>query len=237
MRDVIYIEIANDIKKDIEHNYKPGEKLESESMYVKKYGVSRVTIKRALAYLENHKLLYYIKNKGYYVLNPAINRGSKIMSFTHYMAMNNMKVTNKLLKIKLQKPDNDVKDILQLDDNDMVYRINRIRYGDNVPQVIEYCNVSAKLCPGLEKFNLKEYSLYDILKEYYNIKIDRQIYSFNAKTIKGFEAKHLINETSGPALIITTTGYTNMGITPVEYTVEVNNYKTFNYVITLTDYS
>jgi GntR family transcriptional regulator len=232
-KKAIYMEIADSIQNDLKKNFKPGDKLEPESQYEIKYGVSRVTIRRALEYLADSKVIYYTKNKGYFVLDPTINRGSEILSFTEYNAKENIKVTNKVLKIEKTVPEEKIRKILGLNDGEEVYLINRIRYGNEIPRVIEYAYISAKSCPGLEKFNFELYSLYDIIREYYNLEIIRQVYTFNAKMIKGFEAETLLEEKTGPALIITTTGYASPGMIPIEYCIQVNNYKSFDYVITL----
>ena len=55
----IYYQIYESLKKDLSNNlYKPGEKLPSEKVLSKRFGVNRHTIRRSLQLLKNEGILF-----------------------------------------------------------------------------------------------------------------------------------------------------------------------------------
>lgn len=224
--DSLYKKIAIDIQKDIKKNHKPGDKLHSEAYYQKKYGVARMTISRALAYLVSANVIYYVKNKGYFVLTKKDYRGNEILSFSQMCQRDGIYVTNRLLGIEIIVPDEEIRKALQLKEGEPVYKISRVRYGNDLPRVIEYAHIVKKYAEGLDKFNMADNSLYEILSDFYGITIDVQDYEYSAINIKGAEAKYL-EVSSGSAILKTiTTGYMKMGVVPVEYTIQYSKWST-----------
>ena len=225
-KETVYKTIAKDIAKDIEENYHPGDKLQSEAYYQKKYNVARMTITRALSYLVSTNTIYSVKNKGYFVMIKKDSRGNEIISFSQLCARNGIIVTNKLLGIETIKPDETIRKALNLQSDELVYKISRMRYGNGMPRVVEYAHVVKKYAEGLDKFNLEDNSLYEILSDFYGIIIDVQDYEYSAVNIKGANAKYLEVQSGSAILKTITTGYMKMGVIPIEYTVQYSPWST-----------
>lgn len=70
-----YVIVKNQIKQWIEEgNYEPHEKLPTESELMKKFEVSRHTIRRAISELENEEFVYTIQGGGMYIANTPEER-------------------------------------------------------------------------------------------------------------------------------------------------------------------
>jgi GntR family transcriptional regulator len=72
MRNVLYLEIVDDIKNKIRNgDLKPGDLILPEYELAEKYGVSRTTLRKSLALLLNEGYIYSIPGKGNYVCKPS----------------------------------------------------------------------------------------------------------------------------------------------------------------------
>ena len=68
MKQPLYQQILNDLKADITAGtYLPEDKLPTELELAERYGVSRITSKRALVELENEGMIYRLRGKGSFV--------------------------------------------------------------------------------------------------------------------------------------------------------------------------
>lgn len=220
--ETLYIEIAKQIQTEIENNLTPGTRLPSESFYQQKFGVARMTITRALQYLEKEKIIYRIKNKGYFVLKESYARGNEILSYSELNSKYGLRTRNDVISIELIIPDEKIARYLELNDDEKVYCIERLRYRNDVPTTIEHAHIVEKYARGLEKFNFSEFSLYQVLREFYGINIDRQVYEISASSTNRSESELLKIKKGSPVSIVTTRGYTNLGMTPIEYTKQVS---------------
>ena len=63
----VYLKIADDIRKQITYGLlNANDPLSSEKELCSKYGVSRMTVRKALAILVDENLLYSVPGKGYF---------------------------------------------------------------------------------------------------------------------------------------------------------------------------
>lgn len=221
-KESLYIEIAKQIQTEIENTLSPGTKLQSESFYQQKFGVARMTITRALQYLEKEKIICRVKNKGHFVLKESYARGNEILSYSELNTKYGLTTKNDVLSIKLIVPEDKIANSLKINDDEKVYCIKRLRYRNNIPTTIEHANIVEKYARGLEKFNFAEYSLYQVLREFYGINIDRQVYDVSASNVNKEEAELLKIRKNTPVSIVITQGYTNLGMTPIEYTKQIS---------------
>ncbi len=70
----LYLQLEEILEKAIyDGQYKPGDKLPSESQLCKKYGVSRITVRQTLNLMIQKDLVYSVHGKGTFVKIPNIN--------------------------------------------------------------------------------------------------------------------------------------------------------------------
>lgn len=83
----VYSQLVDVLRKEIKNNYQPNDKLLSEREIMRKYAVSRNTVREALSELENIGYIYRQRGKGTFVAN-MIDYTQKIgdeYSFTEQM--------------------------------------------------------------------------------------------------------------------------------------------------------
>ena len=168
----LYYQIRENLREKIHnHEYAAGSMIPSEADLCQLYGVSRVTVRRAVLDLVQEGLLTRGKGKGTFVEESyGLTTVGGVQSFTQELLGLNMRPTAKLLSCKIRPASRSLREKLSLDDGEEVVTVSRLRLADNEPCMVEVMNFPYKLVPGLEKEDLAS-SIYQLLKNRYNCDI------------------------------------------------------------------
>jgi GntR family transcriptional regulator len=152
--------------------YSLGEPIPTEEQLQKFYGVSRTTVRLALAKLVNEGYIRRQQGKGTYV-NPRglVAKGKPkpfsrdmfgVKSTTQIIQSAGMKVRTEVLHFARELPSEDVAEKLGINEQDPVLHFERVRYADDRPLVLERSWIPAAQCPDLKREDIKG-SLYLVL--------------------------------------------------------------------------
>lgn len=167
----LYQQVEAGIKDSIiTKEYKPGEKLPTESEFAKEYNVSIITIRKAMELLTEQGLVEKIQGKGTFVIpqkeNVKLGMGG---GFDELFASKGHQTQHKILSTAILEADEFLASKLNISLGDEVSVIERLITEDYSPIAIDRVYVSNKLVPNL-MFKLSEKkSLYQTLKDEYNI--------------------------------------------------------------------
>ncbi|MDZ5001618.1 UTRA domain-containing protein, partial [Clostridium perfringens] len=120
------------------------------------------------------------------------------------------------------KADNYIADNLKIPVNSEVYVLERLRYADNNPVVIEKVFISADRFPDLNQYTFENESFYDILRKYYNIKINHSYQKLKAVELVGEKAKFFSETEKAIVIEIATTNYDQYS-KPIEFGIDYVN--------------
>ncbi len=137
----LYIQIAKDIEHSIERGELGiGDKLMSELGMAQHYHVSRVTVRRALADLEQRGLVVSRQGMGTFVSAASIVSDffSRRQSFLLNSLEQKKKPSTKILSKGVRTPDEILLRHTELSPGESMIRIERLRYSDDTPVTIEY---------------------------------------------------------------------------------------------------
>jgi DNA-binding GntR family transcriptional regulator len=135
-----------------------------------KYSVSSTTARKALDMLRRENLVESIQGKGSFVLHTEILRSlKKVISFTENVKRQSLEPSSKLIDKNILENYTEYHKKLNLVDGEKILKIKRIRYGNEIPLLIDTRYINLKYFPGIENSDLSG-SLYEIY-ESYNIKI------------------------------------------------------------------
>ncbi|MDY6846155.1 MAG: GntR family transcriptional regulator [Chloroflexota bacterium] len=182
--------------------YKRGQKIPSIRQLAKKYGVSNITVIRALEELRQLQYVYSVQGKGYFVSHHHIIQ--KYMptqdGFSNMAEKEGMTPSSIVLRAEIQKAGKEMGGIFGISEDSEVILLERIRLVDDFPLCIQVSYLPHELCPNLLKLDFKELSLYQMLREKYHISMAKSQYNIQAGLAESRELRHL--ELESPAAIL-----------------------------------
>ena len=167
--------IANELKLYfIKNNIKEGEKFPSEREIAEKYGAQRATVRSAYKILEEDGIVEIRERSGRYMSHPRIVTNlNEIKSFKEKVSDIGSKVENQLLSFELIEIDKDLYKKIKLPIGTEVYKITRVRKVESeegiIPIAIEYSYVPESIAPKLIRQDLEKGSIFQILRDIYEI--------------------------------------------------------------------
>ncbi|GHV97598.1 transcriptional regulator [Lactobacillus nasalidis] len=231
--------IANTIKQRIKDGVYPQQSfLPKQEELAEEFSVSKITIKSALDQLEREGFVYKESGLGTMVLSNLSLLGkndSPVNSFTGLSAENDHdQVTSKVLKFEVAFPSTDLREKLNLEENDPVYEIVRLRLVNNEPLVIEHTFMPVSQVPALSK-KILEGSIYSYLHKKLHIKFGGGFRRIKADLPDEYDLKYLGASENTPILEIEQIVWTNSGVN-IEYSRSRNLFNKRSYIMVETSH-
>lgn len=171
-----------------------------ERELVERYGVSRMTVRRALSELVNEGLLIREQGRGSFVVRPRVQEQlRRLTSFTEDMKLRGFPTKSKITDFQLVT-DEAVANKMEIPVDEELVRLQRIRFVKNEPIALQTSFVRYQFCPGLVENGLVQGSLYKTLEEQYGLRLGRALQTIEAKPADEYEAKMLKVDLGQPVL-------------------------------------
>ena len=237
-----YQAIAADIQRSIEAGaLRPNSKLPTVVELCEAYGVSKITIKRAIDLLTDKGLISSRRGSGTYVKNTTelfeqtgieridgtaadvdddsftFSHSDRAAGFTKEHEGEGKKVSSVVYDFSIVNPPANIARHLNIQPDDFAYYHCRARCLDGEPMVIEYTYMPLELIPGLKRSQLYV-SVYDYLQNTLGLKISSFHRILRAVPATDEEAERLDTKPGVPMLEIAQVGFLDDG-TPFEYSV------------------
>jgi GntR family transcriptional regulator len=127
----------------------------------------------------------------------------------------------RVLAIRLSGQDgSDAGVALELPEGEASWMVRRVRFGDGEPLLVEESHVPARLFPDLNRHNLAQSSLYDLMRSRYGVDPVRAHETIEPASCEQEEARHLATRPGSPAILVTRTAY-DSDDQPVEYARDI----------------
>ena len=159
----LYDQIKDDLLSKIKDGtYPEGQTIPSELELAEIYGVSRPTIRQALQILVSDGYLEKRRRRGTVVTKPKVSQSftMSISSFEDAMRLAGRLPKTKVLVFKRERANAEVEKRLELTRGQDVFKLVRLRYADDLPNVFVESYIPCTLYPGLDSFDFNESSLY-----------------------------------------------------------------------------
>ncbi|MBS3765727.1 GntR family transcriptional regulator [Candidatus Bipolaricaulota bacterium] len=215
----LYYQIKEKLKEEIESGtLEPHDRLPSERDLEKRYGVSRMTARRALTELESDGYVYREQGKGSYVAEPKLRQGLlELTGFSEDMKNRRMSPGAQVLEQKTIEPEKAIARKLKVSPDDKVFLLQRVRTAESEPLAIETTHLRYELCEGIEEMDFSDRSLYSTLRNEYDLTLSRAKQSVESTLADDFEATELGVPEGTPMLTTERTTFISDGETPIEY--------------------
>ncbi len=169
-----YLQVKEQILKVInEKKLKTGDKINNEFELCRIFNVSRPTIRQAISELVVEGYVEKLKGKGTYVAERKLNTGlmQEVIIFSDELKNKGVNFKSLILERKIIKPSDEIRVILNLDSNDEVNYVERLRTVDEKPFYLTIFYIPVKICKGFVDEDLENYSSVHIIEDKYNVYI------------------------------------------------------------------
>lgn len=202
----------------------PGQMMPSEWDLSALYGVSRLTVRRALEELVRQNWLERKHGVGTFVRQPTMaSISDSKLSFTEQMRAIGRKPSSQLIERRTIPATAKIARALRMQEGESIFEITRVRLADDVPILLETSCLSVQRFPSLEDRTWTDQdSLYRILSEEYSVNITGIDHTLKPVLLTETEASYLQARSGIPALLSEIVAFTRAG-TPVEYSWSFSN--------------
>ena len=225
----LYHQTAEILRTRIVQNvWKQGDRLPSESQLCEEFGVSSITMRRAVATLVAEGLLVRLQGKGTFVSSDhAIVQGPPhLTSFTEDMRLRGWASRARVTGFRTERAPAALATRLGLSGGALLHVIGRVRLADDLPVALQTAYVPALLFPGLETHDFRNESLYEVFERDYGVKPATATEVYRASKLTDGEAELLEAEPDSPAFRVErlTTDSTGRRVELVESVVRGDRY-------------
>ncbi|MEM1867553.1 MAG: GntR family transcriptional regulator [Thermosphaera sp.] len=209
-----------------------GARFPSEQELQKRFGVSRITVRRALAELVEEGFLTREQGRGSFVVKPWLREPLGLLtSFTEEMKKRGIPCTSKILDFQILI-DKEVAQKMSISLDEKVIRLQRVRFAYDEPIALQTNYIRYKFCPDLIDRGLIEESLYKTLEEVYGLRLMWAEQTMVAKPADDYEAQLLKIKPGQPLLAFERLTYLENGEV-IEYVRSVYRGDRYKFVMAL----
>jgi GntR family transcriptional regulator len=149
-----------------------GDSLTSELELARTYRVSRTTARQALHGLKASGYAVGRKGRGTFVTRPKMGKSiMHLRGFTEDMKQRGLEPSSRVLEQTVIAATGDLSVKLRVAHGNALMRLRRLRLADGIPMALEESAIPLHLFPGLDRINLADQSLYQILREKYGVRM------------------------------------------------------------------
>ena len=199
----LYEQLRKDmIGKIAAREWMPGQRIPAEMDLCESYGVSRITVRKAIEDLVGSGHLRRYRGKGTFVRMELIeNKLSKFYSFSEALKSKGLKEFAEVLAFETVTVDVFLAEKLRLYVSDRVYKLMRLRSVDEMPYAVETSYIPKAQFPTLTGEFIAENGLYNAM-QLLGITPNRATETFHVDSMDGLEARLLQQNSREPVMCI-----------------------------------
>ncbi|GIN20932.1 MAG TPA: GntR family transcriptional regulator [Bacillus bacterium] len=177
-------------KKIISGEWAAGYQLPAEKDLATQFGVSTITIKRAVLELVDEGLLYRQSGKGTFVMHIEEKDISKFVTLKNeeWEAQHH---PHKTLYFNIVQADDELAALLRIEEGDLMYQIQRLKIQQDQPVALEYSYIPQELFPDLHQEDIDDNLLYNIFQRGYGVQLDKAKIYFSTVLADEYQAESL----------------------------------------------
>ena len=219
-----YQQIADEIEKYIEeHDLQQGDKLPVLEMLMKQFQASKSTVTKSLDILEKKGVVFQVRGSGIFVRRHKRKGYISLLSNQGFKSdLDDFQITSEVLELDVRKPTQEAAQNLNINIDEDIYYVKRIRYINGQTLCIEESFFNKTLIPYLNKEIATE-SIFNYLREGLGLKVGFSDFYLRVDKLKEDEAKHLKLKEGDPKFCVEQIFHLTNG-QPFDFSKLIHNY-------------
>ena len=220
---LLYLQLETELKqKMLTGEYAVGERIPTEPELCDEYGVSRITVRRAVQDLVDEGLLKKVRGRGTFVAVPkyVMNVGSREDRSFEDLTRQGMETSYEIVESKEVPANASVAYELGVDAGEPLLYFRRLVMEGEVPMAIDDLFVTKAEFPGLGDLMDEATSFYSIVENNYGYRFGSEDLTLEASTTRNDEAR-LLRCTVGAPLFVLRKRVTRTDGRPMHYSKSV----------------
>ena len=210
----------------------PGAPIPTERSLAAEFDVSRTTVRQALADLTVEGRLLRVQGKGTFAAEPKVAQRLQLSSYTEDMRAQGREPGSRLLDIAEIPAEGELPSLLGVRSGAKILRMQRLRLADGEPMAIETSHLPLSRFRGLRKYVSSGGSLYQVLRERYDVEMGHAEETIETALAGPHEAELLGADVGMPMLLLSRHSY-DMTERPVEWVRSVYRGDRYKFVAEL----
>jgi GntR family transcriptional regulator len=214
----LYQQVLDILREEIvSGRLKADQRVATEFELMKRFGVSRTTVRQTIARLRKEGLIAVHRGKGTFVGSGKIEPElSALTGFVEDMQALGLNASARVLGVAEVRASATVADSLRVPAGEPVTKVTRIRLAESVPVSFEYSFLPVELGRKVAKENLEVSPIFSLFEDEYGIALGEALYRIEAIRASRVVAEALEIERGAPVLAIERTTYRDTG-QPVDF--------------------
>lgn len=206
----LYYQLVEQIRESVRvGNLTEGAQLPAERDIAERVGISRMTVRQALAFLDREGTLAVQRGIGTFVAAPKLRFDAlHLVGFAEETMRQGGAVVSRVIELGVVRPPAPVATALRLPASESAIKVVRLRATGDDALLLETSYLPADRCAGLEHENLETHSLYALLETRYGLPLARATQTVEANVADEFEANLFRIGVAAPVLIVEGVTYT-----------------------------
>ncbi|NMH96944.1 GntR family transcriptional regulator [Pseudonocardia sp. K10HN5] len=228
----LYFQVATRLQQQIESGEMPvGGRLENEVELADRLGVSRPTMRRAIAYLVERGMLVRKRGVGTQIVHPKVRRPVELTSLYDDLVKTGQQPRTVIRSLEIKPAPDAIAEALGVPFGTEVTWVERLRYAGDEPLALMHNAVPLDVLP-LRRADLEERGLYELLRAAGHVpRMANQVVGARAATAA--EARVLGDSRGAPMLTMARTAWDEQG-RAVEYGSHLYRASRYSFELTLT---
>jgi GntR family transcriptional regulator len=190
----------------------PGQRLPSARELQRIYGVSGIVVRQALTELQRQGRVFSVPGKGTFVAQPRVDKFLQAMDgFSEDMRRQHIVPSSIVLRADLIPAAGTLAEMLAVSDGTEIVALERMRLGDGIPMCVQVSYLPHSVCPSILRHDFSQLSLYQVLREEYDLRIARTRHCIRASVATKRQAELLDLPSASAVMWIDTWSYLSSG--------------------------
>lgn len=213
-----YVQVKEEIRRKIlSKEWVDGCRIPVEAEFCEMFGVSRITVRKALEELQAEGYLVKIQGKGTFVQNQTHEQHlSKFYSFREELSKRGVEEEAVVLEVSILDASEEIAAKLDMEPGQSVFRIHRVRRTEQGPYAIETSYIPYHLCRWITTQKIREDGLYRTMAKH-GVIVNSAKETFRAINVNKEQSNLLDVRIDAAAISLTRTAYSGSQV--VEYCI------------------